>query len=198
MAIELTEKMIHRTIGTVVLVIFMITITPSFFHKSHMKIEQQVDIAVTLPKPPPKPQIIIASEPKLSKLQPAEKISPTPARAPKIIVKKTIKNLKILSAPKIEEHQITVAKRTTSVPKKLYTVQLGSFGDKRNAINLVNNLKKQGFVAAVVVMTNKNTHAQSYRVLVGKERDRNNAIDLQRKLANLVKLNGFVVYEEIA
>ena len=197
MAISLSEKMIHRTIGAFVLIVFFISITPSFFHKSHLDINNQLDIAVTIPTPPPKPEIIIPKEPELQDIKPMSVELALPVNQPKMIIENNMRHIKKVSEPKPEEKKIVISD-IKPANKKLFAVQIGAFKEKRNALNLMNSFKKQGFDSTVTVLINKKSHIPSYRVLVGKEHEKITAQTLQKKIAATMKIKGYIVYEELA
>ena len=75
--------------------------------------------------------------------------------------------------------------------KQGYGVQLASFTQQRNAEYLVARLRKQGFVASYNKFSGK--QGQFYQVVVGLVNQKNDAIDLQKKLATNMQLNGFII-----
>ena len=76
-------------------------------------------------------------------------------------------------------------------PLKAWAVQVGSFSKSSNALNLKDKLLKKGYRAFVErVITHNKT---SYRVRVGPEVRRENAIKLQKQIEQKMNIKGLVV-----
>ena len=86
-----------------------------------------------------------------------------------------------------EEKPVTEQKK----PLKAFAVQVGSFENKKNALALKDKLIKKGFRAFVErIQTHDKT---SYRVRVGPEVRRDNAIKLQKQIAQKMNIKGLVM-----
>ncbi len=72
-----------------------------------------------------------------------------------------------------------------------WAVQVGSFGQEKNANALRDKLRKQGYASFVERIYSKSS--VSYRVRIGPELDRKKAEKLRDKLASNEKLKGIVV-----
>jgi DedD protein len=92
-------------------------------------------------------------------------------------------------APKVVARPKTVAKPKTGL--SAWAVQVGSFGSKKNAYDLRDKLRKQGFSAFVDTLYTKDI--PTFRVRVGPEIKREQAEDLQAKLDKLLKARTIVV-----
>lgn len=76
-------------------------------------------------------------------------------------------------------------------PLKAWVVQVGSFSKSSNALKLKDKLVKKGFRAFVERVI---THNQSsFRVRVGPEVRRDNAVKLQKKIEQKMNIKGLVV-----
>lgn len=72
-----------------------------------------------------------------------------------------------------------------------YGVQLASLSSESNAENLVAALRKHGFVARYGKFKGK--QGEFYQVIAGLVPQKNDAINLQKKIAASMKINGFVI-----
>lgn len=77
-----------------------------------------------------------------------------------------------------------------------FSVQVASLSSQHNAMTLVQRLKSRGYQAHYVVVDYPHG-VHSYRVLVGRARDRQAVQQLQRQLARQMQLKGFVVQGEV-
>lgn len=78
-----------------------------------------------------------------------------------------------------------------SKPLKAWAVQVGSFENRKNALALKDRLVKKGFRAFVErIMTHDKT---SYRVRVGPEVRRENAVKLQKRIEQKMNIKGIVM-----
>lgn len=105
------------------------------------------------------------------------------------------KNIKPASKPILAKvatnnHNNTKA-RPNLIRKKAYAIQLGTFSDRSNALSLLNKLKKIGFNAHFIEISNKNS--KIYKVLVGNVSQKEAALTLQRELLAATQIKGFIV-----
>lgn len=80
---------------------------------------------------------------------------------------------------------------------KFFSIQVATFTQKSNADLLIDKLKNKGFIAAANAIKKENGNVL-YQVVVGKVSQRDEAIDLQKKLASTMQLNGFIVKSEVS
>lgn len=108
---------------------------------------------------------------------------------PKIVKEKNTKSIvdKIVALTKEEEKK----EQKPTVNKNVWAVQVGSFGNKSNALGLKNKLRKKNIHAFVerIIKNNKTV----YRVRVGPEISRKKAEMLKVKLKKEFKLSGLIV-----
>ena len=136
------------------------------------------------PKPPKKPEVVrlpvdkySSKEDKPVKTEVKPEVKPTPVEPSKSEVKQSPETVK----PQTEEKK----------PLKAWAVQLGSFENRKNALVLKDKLIKKGFRAFVekIIKANKT----SYRVRVGPEVRRDNALKLQKQIEQKMNIKGLVM-----
>lgn len=97
-------------------------------------------------------------------------------------------------APALEEQPATTPSKPVekeSKPLKAWAVQVGSFENQKNALALKDKLIKKGFRAFVErIVTHDKT---SYRVRVGPEVRRENAVKLQKQIEQKMNIKGIVI-----
>lgn len=84
-----------------------------------------------------------------------------------------------------------VSKTLSSNNKSAFAIQLASFAEKNNAKSLVARLQSSGYVASYSTIHNK--QGEFYKVIVGQLSQRQEALNLQKKLADNMQLKGFIV-----
>jgi len=128
----------------------------------------------------------IASSPVLS---PAKLAEPEAGTSPVVSDEKEIvENSRPLSKPAAA---IAKLKQNKTQAVKSWSVQLGSFKTKPNALKLRDALRVKGFASYVEAVTNR--YGERYRVRVGPELARANAEKLKKQLAKVTKLDGLIV-----
>ncbi|WP_133127322.1 SPOR domain-containing protein [Legionella nagasakiensis] len=75
--------------------------------------------------------------------------------------------------------------------KNTYSVQIGYFSVKSNAVSLVSKLRNKGYKASYTKSSNQK--GDFYKVMVGEVSHKEEAKNLQKQLAEQIQLNGFVV-----
>lgn len=91
----------------------------------------------------------------------------------------------------IAKNNRAVKPLTKRVVRNGYAVQLATFSKQSNADSLVAKLRKNGYIAtANKIKTNTGV---AYKVLVGQVDKKEQALALQKKLASIVQINGFIV-----
>ena len=78
----------------------------------------------------------------------------------------------------------------------VYTIQLATFTKQTNAKALIESLRTKGYEASMQMSANK--QGPLYHVIVGQLKQRDQAIDLQRKLVNNTQLNGIIVTTKVS
>lgn len=112
------------------------------------------------------------------------------------VLNKTILNKTELhkTAVKIQAQSPAVKATAASVSAAIshYGVQLASFTQQVNAQQLVNRLRQHGYLATYTPIYLKKGQ-RIYKVVVGSLAQRDEALHLQKKLAQNLKLSGFIV-----
>ncbi len=131
----------------------------------------------------------------------SDDVMPAPIKAApdleteKPVVKTKEKNTKkvVKKNPQVSEPKAKIAalKKNKNETVKSWAVQLGSFKTKPNALRLRDKLRGKGFPSYVEAVTHAN--GARYRVRVGPELKRANAIKLKKRLAKVAKLDGLIV-----
>lgn len=96
-----------------------------------------------------------------------------------------------------QERNIMLKAQTLASKKEIYSVQLASFSQLSNAESLVERLRQQGYKASYSKFTTKQG-GEFYKVVVGQLNQKNEAQNLQKKLASSIQLNGFVIKQELS
>jgi len=77
--------------------------------------------------------------------------------------------------------------RPATSPKPAWALQIGSFGDKNNALKMRDDYRNKGFAAYV------DEDSGSFRVRIGPELDRERMEKLQDRILKQEKIKGMIV-----
>ncbi len=130
-------------------------------------IENLKVLEIDKPVPPPPPRTVIR--------RPVDEATP-PSSVPEPVVPADA------AAPEPAPKQEAV---------RTWAVQVGSFSNRKNALRLRDKLRAKGYAAFVEKLSTASKVV--YRVRVGPEVKRNDAVALQKELQNKMKLKGLVV-----
>lgn len=201
------ERLKHQLTGLIVIVSAAVIFLPAMMKHSNRHFEESMGISFKLPSKPVPPKISIPNQ---NAMFQSVKASPVempiaiaepphvsviakaiPLSQPPVSEVAKIKPVIPQSSPKV----VTVAVKQNSVSpvvnKINYGIQLATFSQQRNADYLVERLRKQGFIASYKTLKSK--QGPLYRVIAGRLDKKNDALDLQKKLATNMQLNGYVV-----
>lgn len=203
------ERVKYRLTGAFLIAAVAIVFLPAMMKTSNQHLEENISVSLKLPIKPtppivaiPKKSVMFESvkvahvelpvEPSTPQLALASKavsltkpITPTLAR-----VEPTAKPVaNVIAAP--QKVAVVAADKKLNTSSDVYGVQLASFSQQTNAEYLVNRLRKQGYAASFSQSSNK--QGQLYKVVVGALNKKDEAINLQKKLASNMQLNGFVI-----
>jgi len=212
MKFVIEERVKHRLMGLVVILSIAAIFVPALMKKSNQHFEENVRLSVKLPEKPALPKIAVANEkalfqtikvarvdkptlvemPQVTQLAKAEPISRKSA-IPAVVTPSTVQDFaKTMNTPnKVQIIAKTVVKPAVAIKKELYAVQLASFSQQSNAESLVTRLRSHGFTASYNKILGK--QGEYYKVIVGQLNQKNEAIDLQKKLAVSMQLQGFII-----
>ena len=219
MKIVMSEQIKHRLTGLVVILSVAVIFLPTLLKQSNHHLEENLSFSVKLPPKPTAPKVAMTDEKTLFKtVKVAQvtvpKVIPTPplaqiARAEPLNIKSVVPKAPVMNAepqlatvlPSVKVAAATPIRKVIPAPKKIarvtvekkvgYAVQLASFTQQNNAKSLVTRLRSKGFQASYNKFSGK--QGEFYKVVVGQLEQRNAAQDLQKKLAQSVQINGFVV-----
>jgi DedD protein len=180
----------ERIIGAAVLVVFVVLVVPVFLDgppESGEIVSERVPLpgqaaegetrTVVLardrdePVPTPAPvSVASAKTPQPEPRQTAQTVQPDPEPRPESEEK-----------PAPSEPAAQQAAVPADSPTGMWAVQLGSFGDQKNAERLAADLRKQGFAAFLSQLSTAT--GQLHRVRIGPQKDRESAEAIAEKLA---------------
>ena len=113
-----------------------------------------------------------------------------------VVVAKKESTVVPVVAKRVNAAAPTKVAKAVIVPKKgMYSVQLGSFVQQNNAKILVDRLRSKGYVASYNKFSGK--QGAFYQVIVGQLHQKEEAKSLQKKLADSMRLNGFIVKQGV-
>ncbi|MDF1756914.1 MAG: SPOR domain-containing protein [Legionellaceae bacterium] len=195
MNLSISEQTKHRLIGLVVLISIAVIFLPALMKKSNRNFEKNIKLALKLPAKPELPKVAAPTNQALFK---QAKI----AKAPVVEVASVRRNSVIAKASPLntksnikQETQLAkaVANPTTNLKDEelMFSIQVATFTQRSNADILVEKLKDNGYLASYNIIDRE--RGNLYQVVVGKLSEREEAVDLQKKLITKMQLNGFIV-----
>ena len=217
MKFVMSERVKHRLTGLVVIVSIAVIFLPAMMKKSNQHFAESMNVSLKLPSKPSLPKVVIPNQqamfqsvkvarvdiPKLVHEQHATQI----AKAEPLSTKQATPNLPIIAkastampvvpaasvkpiAPKVPVVALSKSK-IVALKKETYAIQLASFAQQNNAQALVSRLRGKGYVATYNKFSGK--QGEYYKVIVGQLHQRDDAVNLQKKLADNLQLNGFII-----
>lgn len=194
------ERTKHRAVGVIVILALMIIFLPPMMRESDKNLDEFTSYKI--PKKPPLPKVTVlepnaafrtvktvpVTVPKMatpvrSRISAARPISPNASAA------KTLKNAEII----LKKQKIAAEKSLRF--NEVFTIQLASFNQHVNAQALIKKLRARGFAASEQIT--KTPKGSTYQVIVGQTKQRDQAIDLQKKLVDNTKLNGLIIRTKV-
>lgn len=214
MKLMMDERVKHRLTGVVVIISIAVIFVPAMIKKSNQRMGENINVSIKLPPKPVLPDVAMVKENALfDTIKVAHVEIPTLVAPPLVSQVASSVPLEIKPTPvKLNEPRVAkvappasapVQAKTTlaALPAKvikavalkegIYVVQLASFSQQSNAALLVTRLRGKGYKANYIKMTGK--QGDIYKVLVGELNRRDDAQLLQKKLAESLQLNGFIV-----
>ena len=194
------ERTKHRVVGVIVALALMIIFLPAMMRESDKNFDEFIPFKV--PKKPIMPKVTLM-EPKAM----LRSVQATPVKLPNLSAPK---HLDIAEAQPLSQtvspdegmqaaqeilKKLQVAERKSMKFNEVFTIQLASFTQEANAQSLVNKLRLQGFAASKQIV--KNPQGVVYQVIVGHVKQRDQAIDLQKKLVDNTRLNGLIIKTKV-
>lgn len=211
----LTERNKHRLVGVLVLLSAAVIFLPVMMKNSNQHFEENINVSLKLPAKPVAPRVAIPNQRIMFKsvkvahvqIPTSHLIKPTsliakaqPLTLPPIVEKKSmvasvpVKSITpVAKAIKtaLAEKKPTVLNKVHGAEKQLFAIQIGVFTRQNNADVLVKSLRNKGYAASYNVK--KTADGSLYQVVVGQLNQRKQALDLQKKIASNMQLNGLIV-----
>lgn len=215
MTFELSHTVKNRVTGLIVLLAIAAIFLPGLMKQSNKRFADSLRVSMKLPNKPITPRLDIPNEktllksvkvvhltlPKLAEPKPistlvkAEPLSiMPPVEAPVISQLRPIEMPESKLVVVAENKPVGAVKKKVVLPKPKqlrYAVQLASFSKQVNAKSLVSTLQKKGYPASYNKFSSQ--HGDMYKVMVGQLNKRDEAIYLQKKLANNLQLKGMII-----
>lgn len=211
MKLVLDERLKYRLTGVAVIVAILAILLPAMMKKSTNRLEEALNTSLALPPKPTLPQVSIPTKTVVFNTVKVASITlPVLPNKPieKPITKAQALRLEpvtttLVTAPSLAAKKQVVASVSARASVKVwapgavfdsnsvYAVQLASFAQQENAEALVNRLRVKGYVASYSKFNSN--QGLMYKVTVGQVRQKEQAMVLQKKLAQYTQLNGFII-----
>lgn len=213
MNITMSERTKHRILGIIVLLSVAIIFLPVALKKSNRNFEQNIKMALKFPSKPVLPKVDLPTNKEMfsqAKVVDEPKVDIIKIRKSSLIAKAEpleikhmpVKHSEIASisdknfTPNASHAVAVVEAKPIELPKAkvkndVFSIQVATFVQKNNADALVKKLEKNGFNASYNMLAGKK--GVVYQVVVGRLPEREQAIILQKKLANNMQLNGLII-----
>ncbi len=197
----LDERAKHRLVGVIVVLALMIIILPAMMRESDKNFDEFTSYHA--PKPPPLPKVAT-----VGKNEMLRSVKVASVTLPKSGAKT---HLQITQAQPLspKESQAEIVQTANAVAQKqqkyearamkfheVFTIQVASFNNEANAQALIHSLQAQGFAATQQIV--KSPKGMVYQVIVGRLKQRDQAIDLQKKLVDNTQLNGLIIKTKVS
>ena len=198
----LEDRIKHRLIGLAVIASLLVIFLPAVFKQSNHHFDDNVNVSFKVPKKPVLPQLSVVDKDRLFKEVKVAKINIPPAAHVDAHMNKAISlSQQAPQMPKNSERVPPLVEKSKSLLSQLrvgdvYTIQLATFTKQTNAKSLVESLRTKGYEASMQISANE--QGPLYHVIVGQLKQRDQAIDLQRKLVNNTQLNGIIVTTKVS
>lgn len=218
------ERTKYRLIGVIVLLSIAAVFIPAITKQSSQRYEENVSLSVRLPAKPVLPNVRVTEEKALFKTIKVAQIKPMPVEetphvntlvkalplsdkpvavalkepvlTESVSVIAPVRQMPELANTPSAQPSPTLDKRAVLNKKGTYAVQLASFSQQSNAQSLVTRLRSKGYKASY--NQSKGKQGPLYKVIVGELSKKDEAQILQKQLAAMTQLNGFVIKTRIS
>lgn len=209
MKLAMSERAKHQLVGALVIISLLIIFLPAALKKSNRNFENNIKIALKLPSKPSMPSVDLPTDKQM--FNAARVVAPKEIKVAKVRKNLLISKAEPLEVKKLSSNVSNIAsinikhfqpdekliKVVDVTEEPFFSIQVASFTQKSNADTLVGKLKHNGFNATYNQGKTKSGRVMYY-VVVGKLRQRRQAVDLQKELASSMQLNGFIVQSEVS
>lgn len=224
MKLVITERSKHRLIGALVILSIAVIFLPAVMQKSNQRFEENINVSLKLPTRPVMPRVAIPNQRVMFKAAkvahvdipaaPAVRTASLIAKAEPLVSKAAQHPAVIASTPRLvaankssvvsiaqsiqtaQHHQSLGSGQAKTLTTPMFAIQVATFVQKSNANLLVGRLRDKGFVASY--NTIKGKQGDVYQVVVGKLNQRHDAVNLQKRLADNMQLNGFIIQTRVS
>lgn len=195
------ERSKHRLVGVIVVLALMIIILPAMMRESDKNFDEFTSYHV--PKRPPLPNVSLVEKNAILRSVKVASVK-LPKPGPQVhlqIAKAAPLSPKASQAENIQAASVALQQQQKHEEKtmrfnEVFTIQLASFNKEVNAQALIHKLHAQGFAASQQIV--KNPQGVVYQVIVGRVKQREQAIDLQKKLVDNTRLNGLIIKTRVS
>ena len=195
------ERTKHRVVGVIVVMALMIIFLPAMMRESDKNFDELTSFRV--PKKPSLPKVTLIEPKTMLRSVKHETVALPKSRSP---VHLEISQAQPLSHDELQKETVKVAEtvlqklqtaeRKSMKYNEVFAIQLASFNKEVNAQSLIKKLSLQGISASK--QTVKTPQGTVYQVLVGQVKQRDQAIDLQKKLVDNTQLNGLIIKTKVS
>ncbi len=196
----LDEQTKHRLIGAIVVLALMIIFLPAMMRHSDQSFDEFTSFRI--PKKPALPKAATVDQKTMFKsVKIATVTLPHTAESHSNIAEaqslsQTTSQAQTVTLAKIAEQKQQSAETKAMKSNEVFTIQLASFNQEANAQALITQLRLKGFAALKQTVTSP--EGTVYQVIVGQVKQREQAIDLQKKLVNNTHLNGLIIKTKVS
>ena len=179
----------------------MIIFLPAMMRESDKNFDELTSFRV--PKKPSLPKVTLIEPKTMLRSVKHETVALPKSRSP---VHLEISQAQPLSHDELQKETVKVAEtvlqklqtaeRKSMKYNEVFAIQLASFNKEVNAQSLIKKLSLQGISASK--QTVKTPQGTVYQVLVGQVKQRDQAIDLQKKLVDNTQLNGLIIKTKVS
>lgn len=195
MSFEITDQVKYRLTGGVILMVSVCLFMPMLMKKSNQRFEENLSLSLQVPPKPQKPELTIPTAQQVfNKVKPTQVIKTQPQVAERPVTIQISKARRLESViPTVPMEMATPIIQPLPEKSGIYGVQLASFSHPENADFLVKRLRKLGYEAQSSTLELKT--GKIYKVVVGQLKNKKQAIQLQKQLAENTQLNGMIIVQ---
>lgn len=193
----INDRLKHQLVGMIVVLALIVIFFPALMKHSNQRFDEKMSLSFQLPKKPDIPNVSLVDKKHMFK----ELKIATVSLPPQNHVHTNVSKAMPLSAPVVQTAQTEpVSSKLLKIAQMssnhFYTIQLATFAHQANAEALVADLRTKGFEASAQKINRK--QGDVYQVIVGQLKQRDDAIDLQKKLVDNTRLNGLIIRSKVS
>ncbi len=194
------DRIKHRVVGFVVALSLMIIFLPVMMRQSNQRFYEVTSFRV--PKKPALPHVATVDKKSMFKtvkvatvtIPEGRKVHSGIAKAQPLSAPTTTEDSMQMAKIKVQKQHLAESKAMHA--NEVFTIRLATFSQEANAQALVHKLKSKGYEASSQMIAGPT--GEMYQVIVGQLKQREQAIDLQKKLVNNTQLNGLIIKTKVS